>query len=144
MTNIKFTNNNDFIASNPHNKSKSYVQDLRSLFSNTKNKDKSSIKPIDNTVDLKNKNLKLDYESAELLKEIKILEKSEEEISNEIKTLKRNELNRVNREFLLNEYGRRFNVTQESVISALIGEDYTENEFNSLKREQNVSNKDII
>ena len=52
--------------------------------------------------------------------------------------LRTNELKRINKEFLINDYTRRFKITQESVISALIGEDLTESEYNILKKEQNV------
>jgi hypothetical protein len=52
--------------------------------------------------------------------------------------MKRNELNRINKEFYTNEYQRRFNVTQEEMISALIGVDNTSNEIIRQKREQRV------
>ena len=99
--------------------------------------DNQFLKPIDN--------FKLDYpknilsdESTKIIKEIKKLEKSEEEITKEMHNLRTNELKRINKEFLINDYTRRFKITQESVISALIGEDLTESEYNILKKEQNV------
>jgi hypothetical protein len=99
--------------------------------------DNQFLKPIDNFILDHPKNI-LSDESTKIIKEIKKLEKSEEEITKEMHNLRTNELNRINKEFLINDYTRRFKITQESVISALIGEDLTESEYNILKKEQNV------
>ena len=99
--------------------------------------DNQFLKPIDNFKLDHPKNI-LSDESTKIIKEIKKLEKSEEEITKEMHNLRTNELNRINKEFLINDYTRRFKITQESVISALIGEDLTESEYNILKKEQNV------
>jgi hypothetical protein len=53
--------------------------------------------------------------------------------------MKKNEMNRINKEFYTNEYERRFNITQEDVISALIGVDNTPNELIRQRREQRVN-----
>ena len=99
--------------------------------------DNQFLKPIDNFKLDHPKNI-LSDESTKIIKEIKKLEKSEEEITKEMHNLRTNELKRINKEFLINDYTRRFKITQESVISALIGEDLTESEYNILKKEQNV------
>ena len=50
--------------------------------------------------------------------------------------MKRNELSRVNKEFYTNDYERRYKVSQEIMISSLIGEDNTPNELSRQKRDQ--------
>jgi len=50
--------------------------------------------------------------------------------------MKKSELDRINKEYLINDYERRFKVPHEVIISALIGEDNTSNEYARQKREQ--------
>jgi len=50
--------------------------------------------------------------------------------------MKKNELERVLKEFLMNDYERRFQITLDQVISALIGEDQTATEFANQSRLQ--------
>ena len=65
----------------------------------------------------------------------------EEEINknkNEINDLKTKELDRISKEFLLHQYGRKFNVKLEDVISALIGEEQLYNEIERQNRKKKV------
>lgn len=56
----------------------------------------------------------------------------------EIQTQKKRELNRISKEFLTNDYQRRYNVRQEVVVSAICGEDNMNSEYTRLIREQKV------
>jgi hypothetical protein len=71
---------------------------------------------------------------------IQLLDKFEEEekiIKKEISQMKRQELDRVGKEFL-NGYERRFNVSLETVISALIGVENSFWEFERIRRKRRV------
>jgi len=70
---------------------------------------------------------------------LKMLETKLDEIKNEIKSMRKNELTRIFREMVINNYKRRFNTTEEIVISALVGEDYLEKELNKLQRDMKVT-----
>lgn len=73
---------------------------------------------------------------------IQLLDKLGEEernIKKEISEMKRQELDRIGKEFLLNAYERRFNVTLETVISALIGEENSFWEFERIRRKRRVT-----
>ena len=52
--------------------------------------------------------------------------------------MKTNELKRINKEFLTNDYKRRFNISQETIISAIIGENLASTELIRQLREQKV------
>lgn len=52
--------------------------------------------------------------------------------------MKNKELDRILKEFLMHDYERRFSVKLDQVISALIGEDHTANEFAHQSRLQKV------
>lgn len=132
------TINNQISSRRVHNKSKSYVHNLRKIFSINPTDENLSVKQIDFLLEDRFKNITDDTESSVIIKEIQRLEKSDEEITKDMCKLKNFELNRINKEFLIKDYARRFNVTQEKVISALIGEDLTQHEFTNLKKEQNV------
>jgi len=95
-----------------------------------------SFREINKYLDENRKPIKVDEYSVIYLKEIKTLEEKEAKILNDIEDKKTKELKRINNEFLLNDYERRFNVKEEDVISALIGEDLTASWYNKLLREQ--------
>ena len=72
---------------------------------------------------------------------LRLIESMEEEINknkNEINDLKTKELDRISKEFLLHQYGRKFNVKLEDVISALIGEEQLYNEIERQNRKKKV------
>jgi hypothetical protein len=54
--------------------------------------------------------------------------------------IKRDELDRIAKEFLTNEYERRFNVSKKTVVSAIVGEDNANFEIARQTREENVIN----
>ncbi len=65
------------------------------------------------------------------------------EISNKtetIKQMKRNELNRVCKEYFKNDYERRFKVPIETIIAALVGEENFIYEITNYKKMQRVHN----
>ena len=69
---------------------------------------------------------------------MKDLENKLEEKKKELKQIQQNELDRINKEFLINDYARRFNIDQQSLISAIIGQDFATNEYSKKLREQKV------
>lgn len=69
------------------------------------------------------------------LEKIHILNKSE------ILFLKRNEINRINKEYLTNDYERRYGETQNIIVAAIFGEDNMSAEYSRILREQRVKNK---
>ena len=77
---------------------------------------KNVIKKLDDEKKIKNKN---EQENLEVFLQLK---KLKECILKEIEILKKKEMNRIMREFLENDYERRFKVSFEIVLSALVGE----------------------
>jgi hypothetical protein len=77
-------------------------------------------------------------EALEYIKSVQNLEFQYKEISNQMQLMKRNEIDRINKEFYTNDYQRRFRVEPETVISALIGEDNTSSEMARMKRERKI------
>ena len=61
--------------------------------------------------------------------ELQELEEKMEKNRTLIKDLKQNEMNRISREFIANNYEKRFGVPQKTVILALIGENGSKTEF---------------
>jgi hypothetical protein len=102
-----------------------------------------TIKKFNNMIENHSK-FKIDDESFKLIQKIRDLEKQHQEIKEELNELKQKELKRINKEFLINDYKRRFNVSQETVISAIIGEDNAANELIKQMRDQKVMNQDKI
>ncbi len=72
------------------------------------------------------------------IKKIKELEAKLEDKRIELKQLQQTELERLTKEYLVNDYGRRFNVDQQTLISAIIGQDFASNEYSKKLREQKV------
>jgi hypothetical protein len=85
-----------------------------------------------------NKKEKLSDDTLQLMKSIRELESVYEKFRKEMLQMKRTELNRIGREFLINEYERRFDITLQKVISAIAGEDFTNAELTRQMREQKV------
>jgi hypothetical protein len=52
--------------------------------------------------------------------------------------MKRKELERINKEFLTNQYERRFRISQDVVVSVIVGEDHVNSEMNRQNKEQKV------
>jgi len=94
-----------------------------------------SIKENNDILDMGGKKSKIDEESVILLRAFGL---NENELKVTMETLRNSELKRINREFLANDYHRRFSITQEDVISTLVGEDGVTQEFNKMMREGKV------
>jgi len=80
----------------------------------------------------------IDEEVLGLMTKISEYEKVYENCKSEIQISKKRELNRISKEYLTNDYERRYNISQETVISAICGEDNMNAEFSRLIREQKV------
>jgi len=94
-----------------------------------------TIRKINKIIEQNDKN-KIDDEALKCLTYIKNLEKQLNDIRNELTLFKKNELKRINREFLTNDYERRFKVNQETIISAIVGDDFVSSEYSRQVRDQ--------
>jgi hypothetical protein len=77
----------------------------------------------------------------ETLKIVNRLENTEILFNNHKKTmlnLKRKELERINKEFLVNNYERRYGVKLEDIVSVIVGEDHVKNEMERQYKDQKV------
>jgi hypothetical protein len=99
------------------------------------NVDKLSIKKVEKYLNLKEK---MDISSNLLLKDLCEIDGKIDKMKSFMMNLRRNEMNRIMKEFNTNDYERRFKTTRFSVISALMGEENTIAELNRQKREQKV------
>lgn len=79
-----------------------------------------------------------DEETLILMTKIEEYEKTFSFYKLEIERQKKKEINRMIKEFLTNDYQRRFNVTQQTLVSAIYGEDSMSNEYHRMIREQKV------
>lgn len=57
------------------------------------------------------------------------------EIQNILQKMKKIEMERINKEFYTNDYERRYNITLEGMISAIVGEDNVLNEIGKQRRD---------
>ena len=64
-------------------------------------------------------------------------------IQSHIDELKNNQLERINKEFLNNNYQRRFNVPLFVVVSALVGEERLEQEMSKIQKESRMFAKTL-
>ena len=69
---------------------------------------------------------------------IKTLGSQAECLKNEVEQLKKSELARINKEFLLNDYARRYGITQEIIVTIISGEDHAREIFINQMKEQRV------
>ncbi len=86
------------------------------------------------------KNEILEEDSFEIVGKISELEAQYEKKKKTLQKIKRDELDRISKEFLTNEYERRFNVSKKTIVSAIVGEDNTDSEIIRQSREENVRN----
>ncbi len=101
-----------------------------------------------NVVDLDNVNIdkinyilkmwSVDKDLSEFYSTLKFLEDEIKEKTDSLKQMKRNELDRIYREYLKNDYERRFKVPIEIMLSALVGEENLLYEVANYKRMQRV------
>ncbi len=71
----------------------------------------------------------------EYIKSVQNLESQLVELQNFMLKMKKAEMERINKEFYTNDYERRYNITLEGMISAIVGEDNVLNEIGKQKRD---------
>lgn len=99
------------------------------------NVEKLSIRNVDEYLTTKEKT----QESSNLIfKELFDVDNKMVMMKNAMSDMRRNEMNRLIKEFNMNDYERRFKTTRHNVISALIGEENTNSEINRQNRENKV------
>jgi hypothetical protein len=81
----------------------------------------------------------IDQNTLNLLKRIEDYEKTYNNYKMEIEKQKKKEITRINKEFITNDYQRRFNATLHTLISAIYGVDNMSAEYSKLIREQKVN-----
>jgi len=87
-------------------------------------------------IDLSNDQSRFDENIINSFKAVKELQNSINDLKLKLERLKSKELKRINKEFLSNNYQRRYNITQEEVISAIVGEDNTIKEYAKFVKDQ--------
>lgn len=80
----------------------------------------------------------VDEELLMLMSKISEFEKIYNNCKKEIQTQKRIELSRISKEYLTNDFERRYGVSQDVVVSAICGEDNMNQELSRVMREQKV------
>ena len=85
-----------------------------------------------------NEKVPIDKTTSDQMNVIESLEKQAAHLSNELSELIKKELKRLSREFVSNEYERRFKINFDTVALALFGEDRLNSEKQSLKKKENV------
>ena len=93
---------------------------------------------VANLIELLSKKPKFSEEGNRLISKIKALEENLKIRKREISKNKGDQLSRINKEFMLNDYQRRFKVNQEVLISAIVGKDHLKSEKERQIREQRV------
>lgn len=73
------------------------------------------------------------------IKKIKELSIKEKELMTEIKKMQQNELNRLSKEFLHNDYARRFKTDRKIVIGAMVGQENLNQVIAKQKRQVKVN-----
>ena len=81
----------------------------------------------------------IDQDTLNLIIKMEEYEKTFNLYKLDIEKQKKNEINRINKEFLTNDYQRRFNANLHMLISAIYGEDNMSIEFSRLIKEQKVT-----
>lgn len=81
----------------------------------------------------------LDKEIIKIIDIIGDYEKKEKNLRESCEKLKSTQMNRLFKEFVLNDYEKRFGTTKNVVISAMIGEDMTKAELIRQAREEKVN-----
>ena len=99
-----------------------------------------SIKKIESI--MKNKNA-LGEDAIKYIKSVQDLESQLKSVQSSMQIIKREEIDRINKEFYTNDYERRFRVSLDVIISAIVGEDNTMNEIGRLFRDQKAYYKKL-
>lgn len=85
-----------------------------------------------------NKKTNKDQETLILMSKVVDYEKALNYYKTEIEIQKKREIKRINKEFLTNDYQRRYNISQHTLVSAIYGEEKMSSEYTKLLRDQNV------
>lgn len=85
-----------------------------------------------------------DISSNKLLKELTEIDERIDKLKGLMQALQKKEMERLIKEFNVNDYERRFKTTKFKVISALIGEDNAQTEMSRQNRENKVINVFIL
>ena len=88
----------------------------------------------------KEKNLQFELTNLPEINQINIVKKQIEKIKDEIMQLKQNEVKRITKCFIEKNYGKKYNTTIETVLTALIGSDAKDTELNKY----NIHKKNYI
>jgi hypothetical protein len=80
---------------------------------------------------------KIDKDTKYLMKYVKELEDIVSTIKSDLEILKEKEISRISKEFLINDYERRFKVNIETVLSAIVGHNNTIFEMKKIFKERN-------
>jgi hypothetical protein len=88
--------------------------------------------------DLFSKNEIVHEELKRLMNNLKDIESEAENQKRQIAQDKKDEVNRIGREFLLNDYKKRYGMNMKTVISAISGEDNSNSELFRLEKEEKV------
>jgi hypothetical protein len=91
---------------------------------------------------LKNR-AELGEDKIEYIRSVQDIEAQLRSLQNDMQIMRRKELDRINKEFYTNDYERRYKINLEGIISALIGEDNTPNEYAKQIRDQKTYYKKL-
>lgn len=80
----------------------------------------------------------IDEKSSFYYKSIQELDKKLVNKKEELQNLQEKELSRISKEYLVNDYMRRFKIDQQTLIAAIVGQDYAAREYINKLREQRV------
>ena len=103
---------------------------------------KISFHKIDNIIN-EGSNSVIDNNTNKYIQTIQNKKKYIKGIQSHIDELKNNQLERINKEFLNNNYQRRFNVPLFVVVSALVGEERLEQEMSKIQKESRLFAKTL-
>lgn len=74
----------------------------------------------------------------EIMNNIEDIDEAEKKLRILLVSMKRTELERLFKEFITNDYTRRYKVDRQTVVSAIVGEDNTQQELQKMAREEKV------
>ena len=117
---------NDFLDEEikPAQQENSPTKKLKILAMVEKFEPKKKVIKIKQLEDYLNKKPKFDDRSVQMMNDLDQLERKHQHLKKEISHKRKKEMNRICKEFMDNDYEKRFDVSQEVVFAALVGENY--------------------